>query len=293
MLALIDSDSIIFNCGFACERASYEMWQAGSEVFGPMFIWPKKKEIPAIYSDLQQFKATDTLPALEEGELYLIQRRTLEPLENCLHLVKTKLQDIIKNTGATSYRVFIKGKGNFRDELAVTRKYKGNRDPSHRPTYEPQIREYLINHWNAEVVDGQEADDLCSILQCEAFNSTGTWDTTVLASPDKDLLNTPGWAYNYHTGIKIFVSELEAWRNFYEQLLSGDSSDNVVGVEGIGKVGAKKLLENCTTPKEMFEICYDKYVECYKEEASTKLSEFASLLYIRRKPEDVWTPPTQ
>src|SRR5512139_4038799 len=89
-----------------------------------------------------------------------------DPIEYCLHSVKLLLQNIIKESGADSYRLFLTGPGNFREKVAVTKPYKGNRDPLNKPVHYAAIKEYLVKHWNAEVVDGYEADDAMGIEQC-------------------------------------------------------------------------------------------------------------------------------
>ena len=55
------------------------------------------------------------------------------------------------------------------------------------------------------------------------------------------------------------ISELDGLRNFYISSLVGDRSDNIVGVDGIGPVKAKKLLNGCESGKEMYEICKEQY----------------------------------
>ena len=303
MLALIDADGLIFSCGFAAEKMVYELREVKDGEHIILQTWPKKKDIPdtllGVNSEIECIFDRDDF-AVYEGKQYITRRRNLEPLENALHLVKSKMLDILKETQADDFKVYIKGIGNFRDDLAVTRKYKGNRDLTHRPTYEDDIRRYLKNVWQAEEVDGMEADDKVAMLQwpnsplCnEAFK---IHPFTIICSCDKDLLQVPGWHYNYNKKEKQFVTELEGWRNFYESLLSGDPADNIEGVEGIGKIGARKKLADCKTAKEMFEVVYDCYSEVYQEKASERLSEMANLVYLIRELDEngkpvMWSPP--
>jgi hypothetical protein len=306
LLALIDADSIIFNCGFAVERARYYLWECGTEdEYGPLDSWDKKKDIPSGL-DAEFVPDGNVGKTFYHGKLYITRRRDLEPLENCLQLVKQKICGILKATSATDYKIYIKGKGNFRDEIAVTRKYKGNRDQAHRPTYEQDIRLYLKQVWGAEEVDGYEVDDQVAMLQWNDYQRAGyarggsesSWKdykdlcTTIIASIDKDLDQVPGWHYSYNKAIKYWVSELEAQRNFWTQMLVGDSSDNIVGIEGVGKKGAEKLLKDCTTAKEMWEVVAEQYHKAYGERASDMLCEQGRLLHLLRHPNDKWEPPT-
>src|SRR5688572_28638282 len=78
-----------------------------------------------------------------------------EPLEYALATVRSVVNDIKEQfLGATSFRMFLTGKGNFRDNIATLQVYKGNRDPSHKPKYYTEIKDYLITHHGAEVVPG-------------------------------------------------------------------------------------------------------------------------------------------
>ena len=72
-----------------------------------------------------------------------------EPVSYCLHSVKLLLNSIISATKADEYVVYLTGKGNFREEVAVTLPYKGNRDVSHKPDHFDAISEYLIKKHKA------------------------------------------------------------------------------------------------------------------------------------------------
>ena len=56
------------------------------------------------------------------------------------------------------HRVFLTGNSNFREEVAVSQPYKGDR-PARKPVHKDALREYLINEWGATVSDNKEADD--------------------------------------------------------------------------------------------------------------------------------------
>jgi len=153
-----------------------------------------------------------------------------EPLSHALHLVKKKVAEIQAASKAKSYELYIKGKGNFRDDIAP--EYKGTRS-ARKPSHFEEIKRYMIEVLGAELVDGIEADDKVSILLYQDFlESEGdpSISRVVCASPDKDLLNTPGWHYNPNKGGLFWVSELQAIRHFCYQLLMGDSVDNIKGL---------------------------------------------------------------
>lgn len=288
MLALVDADGIIFNCGFAVEHTAWFVYKEG-EVEIPSKVFYSKKELNNFIKENPLFGAVETYPHKE-----------VEPLENCLYLVKRKMESILENTKATGYKVFIKGTGNFREEVAVTRKYKGNRDATHRPVYEHDIRQYLLKQWSAIVVDGMEVDDAVAIEQStaniQAYNHSwyDKFDpdlcSTIICSPDKDLNQIPGWHYDYNKQTTYWVSEADALRTLYVQILAGDASDNVQGIPGVGQKTAERLLEKANSREEMYGIALSEYTKAYGDSGYNKLLEMATLVYIKRTEEDQWKP---
>lgn len=168
-------------------------------------------------------------------------------------------------------------RSNFRYELAKTLPYKGNRVQP-KPRHYESIRNYLQSNYDTILVTGQEADDAIGIYQCNADE-----DTTIIVSIDKDLDMIPGWHYNFVKEEKYFVDIDQALRNFYMQILIGDTSDNISGAKGVGKVRAKKYIDACLTEEDMWATC-----EKYYEGDTARLLENAQLLWIRRKEDEIW-----
>ena len=135
--------------------------------------------------------------------------------------------------------VAIKGRGNFRTDIFP--KYKAN-----RPSLDDDMRkaltyghEYMVDRWNAVMADGMEADDLVSIWAAEC------WDVNTdycVVGIDKDLLQIPGNHYNFNKRTHVHVTPDDGDYNLMVQCLTGDSTDNIPGLKGIGPVKAKKLL---------------------------------------------------
>ena len=180
------------------------------------------------------------------------------------------VDQILVNTEATEYRLFLTGKDNFR--YTIYPEYKAHR-PKEKPFWLEKCRQYLIATFNAEVVSGQEADDAMGIAQTE---------DTVICSIDKDLLMIPGRHYNFVKDEYIEISPEKAMRNFYTQCLTGDRSDNIKGIEKIGPKKAEKLLANCVTEKEMFDVVR----EAYSNDEEFIMN--ARVLWIRRKENEDW-----
>jgi DNA polymerase-1 len=63
-----------------------------------------------------------------------------------------------------------------------------------------------------------------------------------MISSDKDFKTIPGWLYNPDRDAFSLTTETEADRNWLFQTLVGDKTDGYPGLEGVGPVGAEKLL---------------------------------------------------
>ena len=180
-----------------------------------------------------------------------------------------------------SYTGFITGKSNYRQDIATENDYKGNRKDAKRPVHYKALREYLINKWCFELIDGQEADDAIGIA---AYALPENQSCTM--SIDKDLDMIRGWHYNFVKQELYHVKEEEAIKNFYMQILTGDRVDNIPGLRGIGPKKAEKILKDCVGEQQLFETVLEKY-----EGDIDKLTERGRLLWIRRQENQLWKPP--
>lgn len=199
-----------------------------------------------------------------------------EPLEHCLHTVKKMLLSILENAvdadEECDYRVFLTGAGNFRDEVATTLPYKGNRDPTHKPHWLKEIRQYMVDKWDADVVDGMEADDAIGIL---------AGPDTVVCSLDKDLDQIEGRHYNWRKGLRYDVTPAEAYRVLWMQMLTGDATDNIQGIKGVGPVKAGKILDS--VDEEDYSLAVVKeYKKHFGDKWKERMEENFKLLYILR-----------
>ncbi|MDD9816698.1 MAG: hypothetical protein OXU61_00955, partial [Gammaproteobacteria bacterium] len=64
----------------------------------------------------------------------------------------------------------------------------------------------------------------------------------VIAGIDKDLKQIPGNHYNFNKQLHEFVDDDNANLNLMLQCLTGDTSDNIPGIKGIGPAKAGKIL---------------------------------------------------
>lgn len=196
-----------------------------------------------------------------------------------IYRIDELLDNILNKTEATSYRAFLTSSSNFRKQIYP--EYKANRTQP-KPKHLRDLQVYSLDKLNAEYApDGLEADDALAINQTE---------DTVICSLDKDLLQVPGHHFSWEINGKgwsrpdtfIEQSELEGLRLFYKQCLKGDTSDNVKGIEGLGEKKAAKILADCTSQQEMFNIVRDLYGN------DEEFIMNASVLWILRSLDDNW-----
>lgn len=223
--------------------------------------------------------------ALIDGDIlvYRVGFSTNEPDEEkfALSRMGNFVDRLIRLEGIETYEGYLTGKNNYRSEIATEQAYKGNRKDARKPVHYDSLREYLISKWGFTVVNGQEADDAMGIKAYELPE-----DSSCIMTIDKDLDMIRGWHYNFVKEDLYYVTEKEAIKNFYIQILTGDRVDNIPGIKGIGPVKAKKILENCTTEKSLFKAVSEKY-----DHDIDKLTERGRLLWIRRKEKQLWKPP--
>jgi hypothetical protein len=190
------------------------------------------------------------------------------------------IEDLILFNGFGEYQGYLTGKRNFRNEIAVTAPYKGNRK-SAKPKHYQLLRDYMESAWSFTMIEDQEADDAIGIAAYEM--EVGEY---CICSIDKDLDMLRGDHYNFVKDERYFITEEEGIKNFYKQLLMGDRVDNIIGIKGIGTVKAERLLKECKNENEM----YLTVLEAYDGNAERVL-ENGRLLWIRRQPLQLWTPP--
>lgn len=262
---LIDADSAIYKAGCANEERSYHIIDDddGSIVAQRKYL----KEAQGLVS------------TLGDGAFSIVKYKEAGPLAHALSNAKRVMQNATA-LSHTDRQVFISGKGNFRYDIYPC--YKGNRDGGDKPIQEQEIRNYLIKHWGAQCVDGEEVDDRVSYLQCLSEPKS-----TCIVSIDKDLLNTPGYNFNYDKQELKWVTQEQADLTFYRQLLTGDSTDNIPGVRGLGVKTAHKLLPEWTPHLEtdVAVVYQDRYGDNWKEVMEMN----GILLWMRREPDEMWS----
>lgn len=173
--------------------------------------------------------------------------------------IDAQISDILTQTKADKYVGFLKNPNETEFRRIMFPTYKSNRPAT--PDWYKDRREsiwyHLIDNWKfVYTQNGYEADD--AIASTHYHLNTVPILTpaarvpipkveAIICSIDKDMKQIPGWNYNPKTKELTFIGGDEAERNMLTQLLTGDSTDNIKGLPGIGPSKAKRILEGCGT----------------------------------------------
>jgi 5'-3' exonuclease, N-terminal resolvase-like domain len=176
------------------------------------------------------------------------------------NLMQYSVDNFVKSTlillEASHYIGALSSKPVFRDQVYKFAKYKGTRgeDQPGIARWKPFINVHLRTQWGFVSLPNLEADD---IVGYHAFNEK--LGHRVVCSPDKDLRQIAGDLYNYSTGIREMISEVEARTNFHMQMLCGDSTDNIKGIPGYGPAKAEKKLSEGDKVYDLFINYFGNY----------------------------------
>jgi hypothetical protein len=276
MRAIVDMDILAYKASFSCQKSAYSVVRNSG---GVAFEGGSSKEAEAFIKE-------HSLSTGEGGEFTKEKTTNLDTVEEMQRRIDKMISTLITRVGCTEMEGYLTGVNNFREKVATTKKYKGNRDKIAKPVHLNEAKAYLIKEYGAVMCNGWEADDAMACAQKE-YAEDGL--PSVICSIDKDLLTVEGWHFNLDKHEWRFITEEEAGHRLCIQILTGDSTDNIGGLPRVGEKGAEKILKGCATTEEKKE----KVVLTYQEKAGKQLTpwvwdkyllEQANLIYIRANP---------
>lgn len=182
---------------------------------------------------------------------------------------------------------------NFRKEFYP--QYKENRNEKRKPLVWKHMREHLLSKYDAKIKPNLEADDILGIL---ATRDVGVLpQERIIVSIDKDFKTIPTKFFNMKSGELLETSEQEADFNFMVQTLTGDSTDNYPGCQGIGPKRAKTYLGDERDLLKMWKLVVAMFAKAgFGEEFALSQARCARILrasdydFANKKP-ILWSPP--
>jgi hypothetical protein len=282
---------MVYGCGFAAQRTVYD-WIAGNEHEYVEGVAPSAEDLGAVKA------------LLPEGwTLEATARAEAEPVENALALIKRQLLRVAARLDSDGYiyedlELFLTGKGNYREDIAKVKPYKGNRLLMEKPVHYKALRRYLVRQWKAQIVHGVEADDIVATISASYQHDP---DQVMIVSQDKDLRTVPGLLYNYRRDTYELITAQEALCAFYRQILTGDPTDNIPGCHRCGEKRAEQVLRATMTESQMYATVLEEYQASLLKagclyagrEAADVVLEMGRLLHLQRRPGELWVPPLE
>jgi len=174
---------------------------------------------------------------------------------------------------------FSGSKGNFRK--LITKKYKANRKKQELPPLLHEMHQFVKDQYDSIYGYGVETDDMVARYWKKLSEELGR-NEVMIVSIDKDYKQFPCLMYNYHYKHKeiLDISEDEAMYNFYEQMIMGDTADNVNYFKGKGKRFAEKYYSDCQTKYQYTRKLYELFKQEYRSKARQKYAECYNLLKL-------------
>lgn len=274
-IVIYDGDTLSYRASAAIETRTVEVTHLSS---GKTKILKNRTELK------NSLKSKDKKYEPDKYSFKDIQES--EPAVNAFSIMKNQIERINSDLFADEYLICLSGKKNFRDDLPLPSKYKGNRENLIRPTHLKACKEYLYKNHPSLLANNREADDDLIIKGYEYLNKGYT---VILAGQDKDafaytgltlydftqpnpeLVLIPDFGYLEDTGKKI-TGKGFLW--FCFQILNGDETDNFKPCElasiAFGKQSAFNILKDCKDKQSALHQVVNKYKEWYPVEFEYK-----------------------
>lgn len=205
----------------------------------------EEKKIESVFKPPEETLGRDIL--FDADTAFFIAAYENDTFNEALDAVLLYFKHIREIFEPTSLKLFLTyGKDIFR--YIIYPQYKANRNREKTPPHLHKIKEYCIREFSNVVTHPLfEADDL--IVEAKLKNPSA-----LVFAIDKDVLNSlPGRHYDPRKHNIVEVSENNARFWPYLQAITGDASDGVPGVPGLGKVKAKQFINESMNEKELWQ----------------------------------------
>ncbi len=290
-ILILDGDSIAYRCAAAAEDRFIK-------------VTHEPTQLTKNFKHRTEFKEIMKSKGKEITEDYLIEDdRTVEPLEYVLSTIKRHIQQYIDYVKPDEVKVFAGEHFNFRLDLPLPSKYKGNRGSMIRPLYLQEAKDYLRTKFNAKESIGFESDDSICIA---CYDTLKQGDIPIQVLYDKDQMSYEGVTTLLENdfGFELFkISSLGELRQVKTtvkgyglkflawQWLVGDKTDHFVPYElsktKFGATAGYKLLKDLNSEQEVllaviqqFKVFYPEPFEYKCWEGETHQADWKSMLQL-------------
>lgn len=229
---------------------------------------------------------------------YFAAGGTNMPVSVCRQVVRERSEKFRVMTGSETILEHLTDSRSSKGDryfIGATQPYQGQRLSGKKPGNWATTREYIesgahelpLKFWKT-----READD--GIAYCAELS--GGLDA--ICTKDKDMRMFAGLHCIWDTFQLVQVNpgdfrvdgpapakgKIQKYYGhffFWQQMLYGDTADNIPGIHGIGEATAAQLLLDCTNNAEAFDVVADIYRKKKRKEWADYFVEQAALLWMR------------
>ncbi|MCP4341274.1 MAG: hypothetical protein GY799_20915 [Desulfobulbaceae bacterium] len=257
-LCVYDFDTPLFTAADALENkyiiATHKGTNHPLEFKNITTFWGRGNAVGGWLGDRNEARGTNLVKA--DFTIENKTRRNRAKVEKAKEKITKAITTVLEKPWCRELKLVIGGKDNYRKDIWPD--YKANRGP--KPMMYGELREWLEDEYKdlITVATGCEADDYLSIMmewmRQECDGDFDKWDL-VLVHRDKDMIQCGGYQWDWFKKPKfpLWIGEEKRWKNFWVQMMMGDSTDCIPGIPGVGLVGANKKLEGCDKSVDMEE----------------------------------------
>jgi DNA polymerase-1 len=173
---------------------------------------------------------------------YVHQDISIDQYSIVANAVDDYVERVLRAVNATHYHGFLGTNHEKVFRHDIDPEYKGNRNKAHPEWMDKWglvVKNRLVYKWKFLVVRGIEAEDGVGIYAARYRKNS---IEHCICAVDKDLLQMPGKHYNYEKETWTEITEEQAMKNLWKQVLTGDPTDNIKGIYGMGPKTASKVI---------------------------------------------------
>lgn len=266
---ILDGDSVAYKCSAAGEERS-------------IIVTHQPTGITKKFKHRTEFKQSMLAKSKEITDDYsVVDHQEPEPLEHVLATIKRHVERIVNEVNPEELIIYAGEENNFRLNLNLPSKYKGNRSGLMRPVHLSEAKAYLTKKYNAKKAYGFECDDATAI---SAYTALKQGKEPVMYFYEKDQYQLDGVTLLYdedefrYEKVPV-LGELHLQKTAVKglglkflayQWICSDPVDNYKAYE-LSKVkfGAKtayNLLKDCKDEREVLTVVVNQFKKFYPEE---------------------------